>query len=194
MIYDKRRGTYRCERRKWETDGQRLSFGKTYLQITNNGHLRSGAWVTLEWIIPSALLLSGQTICISGLCNMISSNSSIAIGGRYELGDGRQLTWPDQYISLPSDFEHWNSVITCPAIEKTELHRGHTSRILLKIICDQPFEFCLTNFQVEIGTNSTDFTYNNSAFSLRERLNILWKKTKVIGKQSNFVCAARQLS
>ena len=102
---------------------------------------------------------------------MISTHHSIALGGRYELGDGRQLIWPDQDISLPPDLEHWNCVMTCPSIEEKELSRGHTSRILLKIVCDQPFEFYLTNFQVELGTTPTEFEYNG-ALSFRNRLDM----------------------
>ena len=183
ICYDGHHVSYRVERRTWTEDGQRLPFGKTYLHIENDGQTRSGTWFMLECIIPSILLLSGQNICISGLCRLKGPQDWISIGGRYDLGDGRELTWPDQMVLLPADFERWSFSISCPSIQETELSRSHQTRTLLKLPHNQPFEFDLTNFQVEVGTMPTEFEYNG-VFSLRERLFILGGKIKAWSKRA----------
>lgn len=195
ICYDGRRVSYRVERRKWTADGQRLSFGKTYLHLENDGQTQAGTWFILECIIPSVLLLSSHNICVSGLARMQGAQNWIFVGGRYNLGDGRELTWPDQMVLLSNDFEQWTCSISCPSVEKMELSRGHHARILLKLPPDQPFEFDLTNFQVELGTKPTEFEYNE-AFSFRERLYMFWNKTKARAKkaQENPVTTDRGLS
>jgi glycosyltransferase involved in cell wall biosynthesis len=195
ICYDGRQVSYRVERRKWTEDGYRAPYGKTYLHIENNGHTKGGSWFNLECIIPSALLLSGQTIWISGLFRLNSPRNWILVGGRYDLGDDRKLTWPDQTVLLPPDFERSCFSILCPAIRKTELSRGHKTRILLKLPHNQPFEFDLTDFQVELGTAPTEFEYNGK-FLLRERLYTLWSKTRTWSKkvQTDSVIADTGLS
>ena len=53
----------------------------------------------------------------------------------------------------------------------------HQVRILLKLPYNQPFEFDLTDFQVELGTVPTAFEYN-ATLSFGERLSVLWTKAK----------------
>lgn len=178
LCFDGRQVSHRVEQRRWAEDGQRLPFGKTYLHIENDGHTKHGSWFVLECLIPSALALSGQQICISGSCRLVGPQSWISVGGRYHLGDGRQLAWPDQRVSLPPDFKHWTCSISCPSIQESEVSRGHHSRIFLKLPHDQPFEFDLTNFQVELGTAPTEFEYSEAAFSLRYRFSMLQRKVK----------------
>ena len=172
ICHDGRQVSYRVERCKWAEDGRRLPFGKTYLHVEKDGHTTGGTFFNLECTIRSVLPLSGQTICVSGLCRMKGPRNWISVGGRYYLGDGRQMIWPDQIASFPTDWERWTCSISCPSIQETEVSRGHYSRILLKLPHDQSFEFDVTNFQVEIGTTPTEFEYIGT-FSLRERLSML---------------------
>jgi hypothetical protein len=183
VCYNGRRVSYRAERRKWTADGQKLPFGKTYLHLEHDGQTKDGTWFMLECIIPSTLLLSGQTICISGLGRLKSAQTWIYVGGRYDLGNGQELNWPDQMVSLSDNFGRWNCTLTCPSIEATALARGHQARILLKLPYDQPFEFDLTNFQVELGTTFTEFEYNGS-FSIWERFQMLWHKSTAWSKKT----------
>lgn len=177
VCYDGRHVTYRVERHKWSEDGDRLPFGKTYLRIENDGHRKGGTWFILECIIPSVSVLSGQNICISGISRLKGSQNWIFVGGRHELGDGRKLIWSDERVSLSDHFERWSCSIRCPSVQETEVSLGNNSRIFLKLPHDQPFEFDLTDFQVELGTTPTEFEYNGS-LTLRDRLFILWAKTK----------------
>jgi glycosyltransferase involved in cell wall biosynthesis len=184
VCYDGRQVSYRVDRRKWTEDGQRLPFGKPYLHIENDGHTKGGTWFILECIIPSVLVLSGQNICVSGLGSLKGSQNWIFVGGRYNLGNGRELNWSDQMVSLSANFERWTCSITCPSIHEPEAKRGHNTRIFLKLPHDQPFEFDLTNFQVELGTTPTEFEYNG-ALTPRDRLFILRAKTKRFFKIRN---------
>ena len=172
ICYDGLGASYRVERRKWTEDGRRLPFGKTYLHIEKDGHATGATFFNLECTIRSVLPLSGQTICVSGLCRMKGPRNWISVGGRYDLGDGRQMIWPDQMASLPIDWERWSCSIPCPSVQETELSRGHYSRILLKLPYELSFEFEVTDFQVEIGTTPTEFV-SVETFSLRERLSML---------------------
>jgi len=179
LCYDGRQVSYRLERRKWTTDGQQLPFGKTFLHIENDGYTKAGSWFAMEFTIPSALLLSGQSITISGISRLNAKQNWIVVGGRYLLGDGRQFDWPDHRIGVVSDFARWNSTVICPAIQATEVHRGHQSRILLKLPHDQPFEFDLTNLQVELGSESSEFEFNSGELSFRHRCHMLWNRMKM---------------
>jgi glycosyltransferase involved in cell wall biosynthesis len=179
LCYDGRQVSYRVESRKWIEDGRRLPFGKTYLHLENDGHTKDGSWFVLECVLSSALLLSGQTISVSGMARFKGGQGGIFVGGRYHLGDGRELTWPDQKIFLSTDFERWTCSIVCPAVQETEVKPGHNARIILKLPHDQPFEFDLTNFQVELGAVPTEFEYWG-ALSWRERLHNLWDRTSEV--------------
>lgn len=182
ICYDGHQVSYRAESRKWTEDGQQLPFGKTYLHLEHDGQTKAGSWFVLECLIQSVLLLSGQNISVSGVSRLKGAQNWIYVGGRYDLGDGRQLLWPTQRVLLSTEFERWTCSLSCPSVEKTEISRGHTSRILLLLPYDQPFEFDLTNFQVELGTVPTEFEYNG-AVSFRHRLSILWSKIRAWSKK-----------
>ena len=92
----------------------------------------------------------------------------IHIGGRYILGDGRELAWADRKAMMPTDFGSWSYSLSCPPIAETEVSAGHQSRIVLKLPHDRPFEFDLTNFQVEFGTIPTEFEYSE-VLQVRQR-------------------------
>ncbi len=179
LCYDGRQVSCRLEQRKWTTDGRQLPFGKTFLHIENDGYTKAGSWFAIEFTIPSALLLSGQSITISGVSRLNAIQSWIIAGGRYLLGDGRQLDWPDHRIEVASEFARWNCTVMCPAIQETEVRRGHQSRILLKLPYDQPFDFDLTNVQVELGSEPSDFEYGSGKLSLRHTFHVLWDRLKV---------------
>jgi hypothetical protein len=177
LCFDGRQVAYKAERRKWSEDGQQLPFGKTFLHLENDAQTQGGSWFALECLIPSALLLSGQHICISGLSRIQSSQDWIYVGGRYQLGDGRELDWPTQRVFLSAEFARWHCTIACPTVLKSEFQRGHNTRIILKLPYDQPFEFDLTDFQVEIGTAPTDFIYHGE-LPFRQRMALLRDKIK----------------
>jgi glycosyltransferase involved in cell wall biosynthesis len=178
LCFDGRQVAYKAEQHKWTEDGQQLPFGKTFLHLENDAQTQGGSWFALECLIPSVLLLSGQNICISGLSRIQSSQDWIHVGGRYQLGDGRELDWPSQRVFLSTEFARWHCTITCPSVLKSALQRGHNARIILKLPYDQPFEFDLTDFQVEIGTAPTDFTYHGT-LPFRQRMALLRDKARV---------------
>ncbi len=178
LCYDGRQVSYRLEQRKWTTDGQQLAFGKTFLHIENDGYTKGGSWFAIEFMIPSALLLSGHTITISGVSRLNALQGWIGLGGRYLFGDGRQLDWPDHRIDVASDFARWTCTVMCPAIQETEVGHGHQSRILLKLPHNQPFDFDLTNLQVELGSESSDFEYSSGKVSLRHRVHLVLRGLK----------------
>jgi glycosyltransferase involved in cell wall biosynthesis len=176
ICYNEHQMPYQVEQRKWIEEDRQLPYGKTYLHIDSGSDTTEEAWVILEWIIPSVSLLSGHDICISGFSRLMGSQDHIFVGGRYHLGDGRKLDWPDQMVTLPFEFAQWSCSISCPSVEETEVSRGHNSRILLKIQHELPFAFDLTNFQVELGTTPTEFEYQKTN-SLRDRLAVIWHKS-----------------
>jgi glycosyltransferase involved in cell wall biosynthesis len=177
LCYDGRQASYRIEQRKWTTDGQQLPFGKTFLHIENDGYTKGSSWFVVECTISSALLLSGRSIAISGISRLNAIQSWLTISGRYHLGDGRQLSWPETRLAVSSDFSRWSCSLVCPAIQDTEVRPGHNSRILLKLPHNQPFDFDLTDFQVELGTHASDFEYC-SALSLRHTFGMAWERVK----------------
>jgi glycosyltransferase involved in cell wall biosynthesis len=162
LSYDGRGVSYLIEQRKGEVFSERLPLGKTYLHIENHGRTRGGTWFVLECIIPSVLLLSGQSICVSGLGRMRCRHDWIYIGGRYILGDGRELAWTDRKVTMPTEFGRWSHCLSCPPIEEAEVSVGQQTRIVLKLPHNRPFEFDLTNFQVEFGTMPTEFEYSEA--------------------------------
>jgi hypothetical protein len=186
LCYDGHQVSYRAERRKWTEDGQQLPFGKTFLHLENDAQTQGGSWFVLECVIPSVLLLSGQTICVSGLSRIKGSQDWIYVGGRYQLGDGRELDWSTQRVFLSPDFARWHCTIACPSVLKSELHRSHNARVILKLPYDQPFEFDLTDFQVEIGVTPTEFTYHG-ALTIRQRLALLRNKARAWSRQSKAI-------
>jgi GT2 family glycosyltransferase len=191
LCYDGREVSYRAERRKWAEDGQQLPFGKTFLHLENDAQTQGGSWFVLECAIPSVLLLSGQQICVSGLSRIKGSQDWIYVGGRYRMGDGRELDWPAQRVFLSPDFTRWHCAIACPSVLKSELQRGHNALIILKFPYDQPFEFDLTDFQVEIGAAPTDFSYHGT-LSLRQRLALLKDKARTWSGRSRAIPTAAE--
>lgn len=174
LNYNGLRASYRVERRIWDDDGHQLPFGKTYLHLEHDGCAQHHSWFMLECSLPSVLAVAGRRICVSGLCRLKGSSSTVAVSGRYRLGDGRELRWPDHHVSAPHDFHNWTVTLDCPAVSATALTPGQEARILLKFSCNQPFEFDLTDFQVELGTTPTAFEYYDGDASLRGRLSRLW--------------------
>jgi glycosyltransferase involved in cell wall biosynthesis len=177
VCFDGRRLSHRIEQHKWTEDGKQLPYGMTYLHIEGDGGSEAGSWLVLDCIIPSVLLMSGQNICISGISRLRGTSDRIFVGGRYNLGNGKELNWQDKMVFLTPEFAQWSCSISCPSVQKTEVGRGHNTRILLKIPNEHPFEFDLTNLQVERGTVPTEFEYCGTK-SFRERFAVLWKKTR----------------
>ena len=167
---------YRIERLTWSKDGHSLPIGKTYLNIENDGCAFEECWFMLEWIIPSVLAVAGRSICISAMSRYSGGNTVLTVGGRYYLGDGREVSWPNHYLSLSEEFQRWSIPLNCPTVLPSELSRGHEARILLKFPHDVPFEFALTDCQVEEGDVPTAFQYNDGKESLRYRLLRLWER------------------
>jgi len=170
ITYDGLQASYRIERRIWTQDGKALPVGKTYLHIENDGHTKNATSFMLECRIPSVLALAGSEIVISGVSRLTGSWNSILIGGRYHLGDGREMRWPDVPVCIGPECERWVCCIACPRVEKSEIASGHESRILFKLPHNRPFEFDLTNVQVEMGLIPTEFEFRSSPGPVRQRL------------------------
>ncbi|MCB9100569.1 MAG: glycosyltransferase [Anaerolineales bacterium] len=177
ICYDGRRVSYTVERRKWLEDGLKLPFGKNYLHIKNDGYTKGSSWFNLECTIPEVLSFSGNTIVVSMICRLKSPRNWIIASGRFEVGDGKQVAWPEQVVSITREFQRLTFTVKCPAVQKEELKRGHQARIILKLPHDQPFELDLADFQIELGTRPSEFIYNGQ-FSLQERASMVLKKAK----------------
>lgn len=177
ICFDGRRISYAVERRKWLGDGLKLPFGKNYLHIKNDGYTKGGSWFNLECTMPEVVSLSGNMLVVSAVCRLHSPRNWFIVSGRFELGDGRQVAWPEQVVSVSREFQKLTFTVKCPAVQKEELKRGHQARIILKLPHDQPFELDLADFQVELGTRPSEFIYNGQ-FSLQERVSMVLKKVK----------------
>lgn len=177
ISYDGKQVSYRVDRRKWVENGEQLAFGKTYLHLEHDGQTIGGSWFILECVIPSVLPLSGKNICISGLARLKAPQDWINVSGRFDLGNGRELSWREEIVPISTNLEHWSCSITCPTVHELAVSQTSNTRIFLKFPHNQPFEFDLTNLQVEVGITPTEFVYNGR-FSLRERLYLLWNKIR----------------
>ena len=135
-----------------------LPRGKTYLHLENKGVTENGSFFFLEFIIASALIFSGQPVCISGVSRLHGADL-IHVSGRHFLGDGRQIDLPLQPVNLSSEFNPWSCSFIYPSIDESEIATGHHHRIFLILPYNKAFEFDLTNFQIESGEQPTAFEY-----------------------------------
>jgi glycosyltransferase involved in cell wall biosynthesis len=177
LCYNGRQVTYRVERRRWLADGQTLPFGKSYLHLEHEANPKSGSWFLLECKLPASAAVASKTLTLSGIARLTGAQSWFMVGGRFDLADGPKIEWPDQALRLGSEFQRWSCTLTCPAVQEGEFTRGYEARILVKLPADQPFDFDLTDFQVEFGTAPTPFEYN-AMLSWREQFALLWGKLK----------------
>ncbi|MCB0208446.1 MAG: glycosyltransferase [Anaerolineae bacterium] len=177
ICYDGHQVTYEVERRTWRENGLNLSSGKNYLHIENKGYTKGGSWFNLECAFPEVASLSGNTIVISAICRLKSPQNWFTVGGRFELGNGRQVSWAEQVVAVPREFARWTFTIKCPAVQKEALQRGHQARFIIKLPHNQPFELDLADVQVELGIRPTEFMYNGK-FSFQERASMVLKKAK----------------
>lgn len=180
LSFDGENVVYRVERRKWSENGQGVPEGKHYLHIENDGQTRNGSWFVLECILSPVSMADDRSVCVSGVSRLRGAHNCIVVGGRHSLGDGRLLDWPEQRVTIAPEFERWSCVISRPPVADTERRRGFQSAILLKLPCDRPFEFDLTDFQVERGEAPTEFEYAPGVLSLGYRFTRLWYKAQVL--------------
>ncbi|MCB0190910.1 MAG: glycosyltransferase [Anaerolineae bacterium] len=182
ICYDGRQVSYAIERLKWLEGGIKLPFGKNYLHIKNEGNTKGGSWFNLECTIPEVDALSGNTIVVSAICRLKSRQNWLTARGRFELGDGRQVAWPEQIVSVSQEFQKLTFTVKCPAVQQEELKRGHQARIILKLPHNQPFELDLADFQIELGTRPSEFIYNGQ-FSIHEQASMFLKRVKKLWKK-----------
>ncbi len=154
--------------RKTAENASGLSDRKTYLRIVNSGQPGFGKSFYLECLIPDVEAIAGETICVSGIARLKAENNWITIGGRYDLPGRRRVAFPEQKVHLTEEFAHWSCTLRCPpadsAGDPTAMARVH-----LKLPYGRPFEFEITNIQVEFGTKATEFRYFSAKSTGRRR-------------------------
>ncbi|MGK7950229.1 MAG: glycosyltransferase [Xenococcaceae cyanobacterium] len=150
--------SYRITSNRCQEESEGLPQGKTYLHLENDGVTENGSYFYLEFFIPSALIFSGQPVCISGVSRLHDCDA-IKISGRHFFGDGRQVDLPWQQVNLSSEFKPWSCSFIYPSVDESEIATGHHHKIFIILPYDRAFEFDLTNFQVEFGEQPTSFEY-----------------------------------
>lgn len=174
--YDGRHVVYRAERRMWLADGRQLPLGASFLHLEHEGQALDASWFVIEHHIPSARLLAGRQITISGLARLCAPHPYIRVGGRFDLGDGRTLAWPTEWIALDERFAAWSCTLTCPGILPGQLRRGHQARLLLWLPYGERFTFGLTNLQLEYGP--TPSAYEHSPIAAHQLARMYWRRAK----------------
>jgi hypothetical protein len=159
LLHDGGRSTCRVSRLKWTENAGVIPYGKTFLHVESDDPVRRATFFALSYVIPSALLIAGRPLCVSGASRLVSHGGVIHVGGRYDLGPGRRLEWPDRRVSLGRSMARWATVLDCPRVEPTEIALGHSATILVKLPFDHGFSFDLTDLQIEIGDRPTEFEY-----------------------------------
>jgi hypothetical protein len=117
---------------------------------------------------------------------MKATHSWVALGGRFEFANGRELSWFERPTPIGEDFSRWSVTLTCPAVEPSQMRPGDRTRIIMKLPHDQPFEFELTDVQVEYGGTATEFEYRppvkQHAPTVRRKLRALRRRAMLLGK------------
>lgn len=159
LIQDGGSASFCVDRTKWTESGGVIPYGKAVLHVENERPMRTATFFALSYVVPSALLMAGRTICVSGVSRLVADREEIHVGGRYDLGLGSRLEWPDRRVPIGRSMARWACVIACPSVEPTEVAVNHSTTVLIKLPHDLRFSFDLTELQIEIGNRPTEFEY-----------------------------------
>jgi glycosyltransferase involved in cell wall biosynthesis len=185
LCYDGTRVSYRVEQRAWTGDTDGLPLGKTYLHLEHDGDASGASWFVLECALPSALAVAGKVVCVSATCRLVGERDWILVGGRHELGGGRQLAWPDRKVYVPGDFRRVVVSLAPPAVASSEVAHGEHARLFLKLPHDSAFELDLTDVQLELGAIATEFEYRAPVEAPRRRASSVLRARKPKGARWN---------
>lgn len=157
VFFDGKEATYQVEKRTSEGEPG-LPEGMTYLRIVNKGHTGAHKWFHLECPSPDVEAMAGRTICVSGLGRLRGLYEWISIGGRFDLPDRSKMHFPEEKVFLSGEFQPWSCTLHCPSPGSIDFSVS-LARVYLKLHYNQPFQFDVTNIQVEISDKSTSFKY-----------------------------------
>jgi len=160
VSYDSPQRRFAIDRQTWSGAHGLVRAGQTYLHVESESSGQApGTYFLLEFVIPSALTLAGETVCVSGVSRMPNGIGTITIGGYHSLGNDSRINLPATEIVVESHWDRWHCVFQYPQISPDDVEQGHHHRIFLTLPTDREFVFDLTDLQVESGSVPTPFEY-----------------------------------
>ncbi len=149
------------QRRYWSQSGDQLAYGTPFLELSADAAPARSKYLTLEFSIPSALVLAGEAVMLSAMIRdeLARGSQTMMIGGRHDFGNGNTIDLPAADTAIDWAWSRIEIQFCYPKVDPSVVRLGHGHRIIFQMPDDRAFRFQITQVQLEAGHTATEFDY-----------------------------------